>query len=267
MHLLLALTRVATATATATDSGANLLEGLGINLVQLLAQIVSFLLILYFLNGLVIRPILRNLEARRKRVEESLENARLADERLATVEQERQARLNEASIEAHKLHADIVVGAQAEAQRILDEARVERERMRWQARVDAEAERNRILAESRNQIVALVMAATNKLVSESLDANRQKALINDFFNTFPDANMAGVAVNGAPVTVTSALPLTSDEQARVKTDLSKRLGDIEEIGFDVDPGILGGLVVRVGDKMIDGSVSSKVNAMRQQLSA
>jgi F0F1-type ATP synthase delta subunit len=69
------------------------------------------------------------------------------------------------------------------------------------------------------------------------------------------------------VGVTSALPLTPAEQASVKADLSRQLGDIKEITFDVDPSILGGLVVRVGDKVIDGSVSSKVNAMRQQLNA
>jgi F0F1-type ATP synthase delta subunit len=58
------------------------------------------------------------------------------------------------------------------------------------------------------------------------------------------------------------LPLTSDEQIKVKSDLGA--ADAE---FTVDPGILGGLVVRVGDKVIDGSVANKVNAMRSQLSA
>lgn len=258
----LALTRV-----LQEGSGANPFEGLGINLVQLLAQIVNFLLIMYFLNGMVIRPVLRNLEARRKRVEESLENARLADERLGNVEKDYQAKLNEAGAEAQKVRADVLASAQQEAQRVRTEAQAELERMRQQARIDAQAERNQLLADSRNQIVALVMAATNKLVGDSLDANRQKALINDFFSKVPAASMAGVSVNGAPVTVTSALPLTGDEQNKVKSDLSKQIGSINEVTFDVDPSILGGLVVRVGDKVIDGSMSSKVNAMRQQLSA
>jgi F-type H+-transporting ATPase subunit b len=158
-------------------------------------------------------------------------------------------------------------GAQAEVQRIRTDAQAEADKIKAQARIDATGERNQMLADSRGQIVALVMAATNKLVGESLDANRQKALINDFFGKVPAASMAGVAVEGAPVGVTSALPLTPAEQASVKADLSKQLGEIKEIHFDVDPSILGGLVVRVGDKVIDGSVSSKVSAMRQQLNA
>lgn len=262
VNVLFALARVAQ-----EGEGANPLEGLGINLVQLLAQIVNFLLIMYFLNGMLIRPILRNLEARRKRIEDSLENARMADERLASVDKDYQAKLNEASAEANKLRADTLAGAQAEVQRIRTDASAEAEKIKAQARIDAQAERNQLLAESRNQIVALVMAATNKLVGESLDAGRQKALINDFFGKVPAASVSGVTVDGAPVTVTSALPLTADEQSRVKSDLSKQIGDVKEITFDVDPSILGGLVVRVGDKVIDGSVSSRVTAMRQQLSA
>lgn len=258
----LAIARVAAEGA----EGGGIFEGLGINLVQILAQIVNFLLIMYFLTGMVIRPILRNLEARRKRIDESLENARLADERLGNVEKDYQAKLNEATAEAQKLRADTLAGTQQEVQRIRAEAASEAEKLRAQARIDAAAERNQILADSRNQIVALVMAATNKLVGDSLDSNRQKALINDFFSKVP-AGMQGVAVSGAPVSVTSALPLTAEEQKTVKADLSKQLGDVQDVTFDVDPGILGGLVVRVGDKVIDGSVSSKVSAMRQQLNA
>ncbi len=262
------LSFLAIARVAAEGGGApNPFEGLGINLVQFLAQLINFLLIMYFLNGMVIRPVLRNLEARRKRIEESLENARLADERLANVEKDYQAKLNEAAAEAQKIRAEAVNAAQQEAQRIRQEAQAEIERMRQQARLDAQAERNQLLADARNQIVALVIAATNKLVGESLDANRQKALINDFFSKVPAAKIAGVSVDGAPVVVTSALPLTAEEQSRVKADLSKQIGAIENITFDVDPSILGGLVVRVGDKVIDDSVLSKVNALRQQLSA
>ncbi len=53
-----------------------------------------------------------------------------------------------------------------------------------------------------------MIAATNKLVGESLDAQRQRALINEFFSKVPAAKIAGIAVDSAPVVVTSALPLT-----------------------------------------------------------
>lgn len=239
--------------------GGNAFGNLGINTALIIAQIVNFIFLIAFLNQLVIKPVLASLDSRRKRIDESLENARKADERLANVEKDYQAKLAEASTDAQKQRAETLASAQTEAQRIRTEAAAEVERVKAQARVDALAERNQLLADSRNQIVALVMAATNKLVGESLDAGRQKALINDFFAKVP-ASVGSAA--GAKVTVTSAVPLTSDEQIKVKSDLGA--ADAE---FSVDPGILGGLVVRVGDKVIDGSVANKVNAMRSQLNA
>ncbi len=243
------------------------MEGLGINLGQILAQVINFLLLMYFLNGILIRPILRNLEARRKRIEDSLENARKADERLVGADKDYETKLNEAAVEANQLRADALASVQAELQHLRADAYTEAEKIKTQARADAVAERNQLLADSRTQIVGLVMAATNKLVGDSLDAHRQKALIADFFSKVPAASMSGVVVDGSPVIVTSALPLTADEQSRVTADLSKQLGDVGNINFNVDPGILGGLIVRVNDKIIDGSVAHKVNAMRQQLNA
>ena len=239
--------------------GGNAFGNLGINTALIIAQIVNFVFLIAFLNQLVIKPVLASLDSRRKRVDESLENARKADERLANVEKDYQAKLAEAAIDAQKQRGETLAATQTEAQRIRNEAAIEVDRVKSQARVDATAERNQLLADSRNQIVALVMAATNKLVGESLDASRQKALINDFFAKVP----AGVgSASGAKVTVTSAVPLNADEQAKVQADLGAT-----EIEYVVDPGILGGLVVRVGDKIIDGSVSSKVTSLRQQLNA
>lgn len=244
----------------AAEGGAgNPAGNLGINTALILAQIVNFIFLLVFLNGLVIKPVLASLEARRKRIDESLDNARKADERLANVEKDYQARLVQAEADAVKARTEVIAAAQADAQRVRAEAVTEAERIKEAARADTLNERNQLLADSRNQIVALVMAATNKLVGESLTESRQKALVNDFFSKAPEGI---TSVEGAHVVVVSALPLNSREQNRVKSELGVATAD-----FEVDPSILGGLIVRVGDKVVDGSVASKVMALRSSLSA
>lgn len=248
--------------------GGDAFGGLGINAFLVIAQIVNFVFLILFLNGLLLKPLLRGLENRRVRIEESLENARKADERLANVERDYQARLNEAAAEAQKLRADTLQGAQAELERLRKDAQADGERIRAQARIEAHAERNQMLADLRGQVAALAMAAANKIVGDSLDDKRQQALINDFFARVPATLLSGVEGDGvANVTVTSALPLSTDEQARVKSDLARQIGKAGEVTFEVDPSILGGLVVRVGDKVVDGSVAGKLTAMRQALNA
>ncbi|MBU0492607.1 MAG: ATP synthase F1 subunit delta [Chloroflexi bacterium] len=64
---------------------------------------------------------------------------------------------------------------------------------------------------------------------------------------------------------TSAVPLTAEEQARLKTSLKQRFGRDLALALSVDPGILGGIVVQVGDVVIDGSLAGKLDALQEQL--
>lgn len=61
--------------------------------------------------------------------------------------------------------------------------------------------------------------------------------------------------------VTSAHPLSDDQVAALKTNLKTRLGRDVAVDLNVDPAILGGLVVKVGSQMIDGSIRTKLNTL------
>lgn len=65
--------------------------------------------------------------------------------------------------------------------------------------------------------------------------------------------------------VTSAVSLTDDEQERLRTRLVQQFGSNLQFIFQVDPEILGGLIVQVGDKLIDDSVRSRLGALSQSL--
>src|SRR3954447_19106167 len=65
--------------------------------------------------------------------------------------------------------------------------------------------------------------------------------------------------------VTTAAPLTADQEQRLSDVLGRLYG--REIGLQVtvDPTVLGGLIVRVGDEVIDGSVAHRLEAARRRL--
>lgn len=65
--------------------------------------------------------------------------------------------------------------------------------------------------------------------------------------------------------VTSAVPLTDSERQQLETRLKARHGEDLSISYRVEPAILGGLKVRVGDRLIDGSVASRLGQLRQQM--
>jgi F-type H+-transporting ATPase subunit delta len=61
--------------------------------------------------------------------------------------------------------------------------------------------------------------------------------------------------------VTSAFPLNDDQIAALKAQLKARGGSDVAIDARVDPAILGGIVVRLGSRMIDASIRTKLNTL------
>jgi len=61
--------------------------------------------------------------------------------------------------------------------------------------------------------------------------------------------------------VVSAHPLSDDQVAALKTNLKAQTGRDVVVDLSVDPAILGGLVVKVGSRMIDGSIRTKLNTL------
>jgi F-type H+-transporting ATPase subunit delta len=66
-------------------------------------------------------------------------------------------------------------------------------------------------------------------------------------------------------TVTSAAPLTSDEVRALTARLEQSTGGRVALDTEVDEALLGGLVVRIGDRLIDGSVRGRLERLRNQL--
>ncbi len=245
------------------------MEQLGINPIYLLSQIVSFAVLVILLRVLAYKPILNVLDKRRERIEKGLEDARLAEEARANAEAERQKILEEARVEAQSIVAEANQRGEAQAAKLVQEAQEQARKILEDARADAEAERDRMLSELRGQISALAIAAANQIVSASLDERRQMELVQEFFSGLQAgkvrvAEKAG-ALRGTKAVVTSALPLTEADQATYRAYLQGQLGPDAVIEFKTDPSILGGVVLRVGDVVVDDSVAGRLSALRQSL--
>ncbi len=67
--------------------------------------------------------------------------------------------------------------------------------------------------------------------------------------------------------VTSAVPLDQQQQHTITQALRKKYGAALAVNFEVDPAILGGLIIRVGDQVLDDSVRSRLMAIQQRMLA
>jgi len=76
---------------------------------------------------------------------------------------------------------------------------------------------------------------------------------------------AAQSKNLALAEVRSAIPLTADQQDRLKAALANATGKTVELKVIVDPSVLGGLVATVGDKVIDDTVRSRLDQLKSRL--
>ncbi len=65
--------------------------------------------------------------------------------------------------------------------------------------------------------------------------------------------------------VRTAVPLSDEEQAELARRLAELTGGQVRVELTVDPSIIGGLVARIGDRIIDGSTEGKLRALRRRL--
>lgn len=93
-----------------------------------------------------------------------------------------------------------------------------------------------------------------------LARNRRLYAVQDVakgFNQLAAAHRGEVAAD-----VVSAHPLSAEQLNRLAATLHKTLGKSAKIDAKVDPSILGGLIVKVGSRMIDTSLKTKLNSLK-----
>ena len=241
---------------------------LGLNLGYLVVQIGCFLIVLVVVNAWIVKPLRGLLEKRRTTIAQSVEDAHIAAEARANAEKEAGRIITEAQVKATHLVNEATEHADAVMEEVKGGAEKEIQIERDAILAEVAEERNRMLADLRGQVAALSIAAAQRLIGDSLDEKRQHALLDEFFSGVKSGKLVvleGTDLTGDSAEVTSALPLNKDEQDAVRKNVLAKLGAQTRVDFVVDPQILGGLVVRVGDKVIDGSVAGQLEGLRKSL--
>lgn len=67
------------------------------------------------------------------------------------------------------------------------------------------------------------------------------------------------------VIITTAVPLAEEEKKALQSKLMARFGPYLDFRYRVDPEILGGVIIRIGDKVIDGSIAGRLETLREHL--
>ena len=157
-----------------------LLRSLSAN--EIVAQVVSFLLLLMLLRIFAWKKLLKMLDDRRERIASEfrrIDEAQSAveklkadyDKRLAGIEAEARAKIQEAVAEGKKVSQEIREGARQEARTILDKAQE-----------NIEIEVSKAKQELKEKVVELTLGTTEKLLKEKITDEKDRRLASDFLD-------------------------------------------------------------------------------------
>ena len=95
-----------------------------------------------------------------------------------------------------------------------------------------------------------------------MDKRREKYL-NDISNSYKDLSNDRLGIVEADAY--TAVPMTEDEINKLQEKLSSSFRKTVELNTHIDKDIMGGVLVKVGDKVIDGSVKGKLREIQKKL--
>ena len=160
-----------------------ILGDLNIDPKLILINIIGFGVLYLLASKLVFAPIGRVLDDREGEISSTYDKLDADQKQMEALKAEYESRLEQIESEAREKIQAAIKEAEAARDKIITDANVRAKDLVTKAEGEAEREREQAMITLRQQIVELAMGATHKVVGESLDAAKQKSLIDDFITS------------------------------------------------------------------------------------
>lgn len=153
---------------------------LGIEPATIVVEMVGFVLLLLLLKRFLWVPVTRHLDSRQRDIAQTYDKVEQTRQEMERLRSEYEQRLANIEAEARAQIQEAVKEAQQVREQILAEARQQAEKMVRDAEETIRYERERALAEMRTQVVELTLLATSRILQESVDDARHRKMVEDF---------------------------------------------------------------------------------------
>ncbi len=154
-------------------------SSLGISLPLLLAFVINFIILLVLLGKFLYKPVLKMLDERAEKVRESMEWAESIKRDYEQSKAEVQKQIDKGRQEAQAIIAQAVQKGESLKEEAKREASGQATAIVEKARLQLEAERDRMVEDLRNEFVSLLILASEKVIGQTLDKEKQSRVIED----------------------------------------------------------------------------------------
>lgn len=149
---------------------------LGIDWKLLIANAVTFAIVLWLLRKFAYRPLMNVMDKRRLTIDQGLSDAKKAEDELKSLQVEKAKVLAEAKHESQQMLQEAIRVADARRQELMTKAETDVQVMMAKAKKQMAAEKEQVMDEAKAELADLVVAATKKVVASQLDDKLQRKL-------------------------------------------------------------------------------------------
>lgn len=163
-------------------------EGLKELLPIALTHFLGFLAFIWIIKKFAAGPVIQVLDERREKIREQFDDIASTQKRVGTLKDEYEERLREIDEEArHRVQEEVTRGRRI-AEEIVENAHTDANQILEKARVNTQIQIDQARAELKDEVIALTIAATEKLISERLDDAKHRELVGSFISDLEQRN-------------------------------------------------------------------------------
>lgn len=149
-----------------------------LDLKLIIAQLVNFLIVALVLWYFALKPLIKVMQDRTTKIENSLAQAKEIETNLAKANLDRQQMLNQTQKEAEDIINKAKTLAESKKKEMVSLAKQEVEKVVADGKIQINEEKEKMMVDLKNEVADLVVLATEKLLQKKVDTKQDKELIN-----------------------------------------------------------------------------------------
>jgi F-type H+-transporting ATPase subunit b len=149
---------------------------------------VTFFVLLFSLYKVAWKPILSTIDKREQTIKDSIDRAEKAKEEAESLLEKHNQLMLKAEEESQKMIKENRELANKSRQEILEQAKESADKILSKAKAEIEKEKDDALYSLRAEVADLAIAATKKIIGESMDESKQKSIVTEFIQKMPKSS-------------------------------------------------------------------------------
>ncbi|MDR3370531.1 F0F1 ATP synthase subunit B [Rhodoferax sp.] len=236
------------------------------------AQVLNFLVLVWLMKRFLYKPVLDAIDAREKRIAQSLADAALKDAAAQKERDEFQAKNADFERQRKDLLSKTQDEIHTERKRLLDEARQAADALKTKRQNALTSEMQNLRQDIARRSRDEVFATADKVLTELADTTLQDRMVEVFtsrLRKLDDTDKAGLAkamsTPGAPVCVRSTFALAPAQQEELQGAWHDALAQDKPLQFETTPEVIGGIELTANGWTLPWNIADFLAAMERSI--